>query len=97
MGRIGLDEGLQAGNSGQHEDAVGAQNPQCLQGEVGVPDRLVDQVDVAHLLRQLRQCRGLGRDIGRADGADQVDPRVGRLLAGVDVGGEAGGGQRHRP
>ena len=81
--RICLDEGLQARDAGQHEDAIGAQDLQCLQGEVGVADRLVNQVNVADLRGQLRERRRLGGHVGRADGGDQIDPRIRRQLAGV--------------
>ena len=56
------------GDAGQHEDAVGAQHLQRMQGEVGLPDRLVDQVDVAYLRARSGNVVGLGGGIGRADG-----------------------------
>ena len=54
-----------------------------------MPDRFIDQVDVAYLLRQVRERRGLGGDIRRPDGADEVDPRAGRQFARIDVGVKA--------
>ncbi len=43
------------------------QHPQRLKGEVRMPDRLIDEVDVAHLRGQVGKRRGLRGDIGRAD------------------------------
>jgi diacylglycerol kinase (ATP) len=79
--RVRLGEGLQAGDAGEHEDPVGPQPAQRLQSEMRVPGGFVDQVDVAQLFRQVRECRGLAGYLGRADGGDQVDPRTWRQLA----------------
>jgi len=45
-----------------------------------------DQIDVAHLFGQVCERREVGGDIGRADAGNQVDPRIGRHFARVNVG-----------
>src|SRR5215471_5388734 len=72
--RVRLDEGLHARDAGEHEDPICAEHLQAFKSEMRMPDRLVDQIDVAHLFRQVRERHGLGGDIGRADGSGQVGP-----------------------